>query len=199
MLHYIFTFTILFLTGSLLHAQDSVESSLGGFQDTSQSISPKDQWLEEESLSESILKNMFIDECNRQGDMLIYCMCTYNNIITEFGSLLDMPEQFIESSDFQTLITFPCMEYIDITQTGREKSTGGKLHNEEEIIRDAYMMSCDPDGYLTDFCDCTYQNLSSRFGPMLDSPDGYIESEAFQQEIVMPCIDYFPVDQGVDY
>lgn len=198
-LHCILTPTILLLSGSLLYAQNPVESSMSDFKDTSQAVSPKDQWLEEESLSESMLKNMFIEQCNQGGDMLLYCMCTYTNIITEFGSLLDMPESFIESSDFQTRITFPCMEYMDITQTGPQKTTSHELNDEEETIRDAYMMSCDPDGYITDFCDCTYQNLSARFGPMLYSPDGYIESEAFQQEIVMPCIDYFPVDQGFDY
>lgn len=199
MLRYLFILTILLLSGSLLFAQDPVEISSSNFEDTSQAVRPNDQWLEEESLSESMLKNMFIEQCNQKGDMLLYCMCTYNNIITEFGSLLDMPESFIESSDFQTRITLPCMEYIDITQTGPQRKAANKLNEEEEMIREAYMMSCDPDGYMTEFCDCTYQNLSARFGPMLDSPDGYIESEAFQNEIVMPCIDYFPIDQGVDY
>ena len=192
--HYIFTLTILLLSGSLLYAQDPGEPSLINFKDTSQAVSPNDQWLEEEALSESMLKNMFIEQCNQNGDMLLYCMCTYNNIITEFGSLLDMPESFIESSDFQTRITFPCMEYIDITQTGPQKTQTKELDDDEQMIRDVYMMSCDPDGDMTDFCDCTYQNLSAKFGPMLDSPDGYFESEEFQNEIVIPCIDYFPVD-----
>ena len=191
--HYIFILTILILSRSLLYAQDQA------LKNTSPAVIPNDQWFEEESLSESMLKNMFIEQCNQNGDMLLYCMCTYNNIITEFGSLLDMPESFIESSDFQTQITFPCMEKIDIIQIGANKTTTDELNNEEQIIREAYMMSCDPDGYMTDFCDCTYHNLSARFGPMLDSPDGYVESEAFQQEIVMPCIEYFPVDRGFDY
>lgn len=199
MSHYILTSTILLLFGNLLYAQDAVEPSSSKSKDTSQAVSPNDPWLEEELFSESMLKNMFIEQCNQKGDMLLYCMCTYNNIITEFGSLLDMPESFMESTDFQTRITFPCMEYIDITQTGPQKTPDKELNDEELMIRDLYMMSCDPDGLIADFCDCTYQNLSARFGPMLDSPDGYIDSEAFQQEIVMPCIDYFPVDQGVDY
>ena len=157
--------------------EDIVESTPDqALKNTSPAVIPNDQWLEEESLSESMLKNMFIEQCNQNGDMLLYCMCTYNNIITEFGSLLDMPESFIESSDFQTQITFPCMEKIDIIQIGANKTTTDELNNEEQIIREAYMMSCDPDGYMTDFCDCTYQNLSARFGPMLDSPDGYVES-----------------------
>lgn len=102
--HYIFILTILILSRSLLYAQDQA------LKNTSPAVIPNDQWFEEESLSESMLKNMFIEQCNENGDMLLYCMCTYNNIITEFGSLLDMPESFIESSDFQTQITFPCME-----------------------------------------------------------------------------------------
>ena len=79
---------------------------------------------------------MFIEQCNQNGDMLLYCMCTYNNIITEFGSLLDMPESFIESSDFQTQITFPCMEKIDIIQIGANKTTTDELNNEEQINTD---------------------------------------------------------------
>ena len=132
------------LSGSLLFAQDPVEPSSSDFEDTSQAVRPNDQWLEEEALSESMLKNMFIEQCNQNGDMLLYCMCTYNNIITEFGSLLDMPESFIESSDFQTRITFPCMEYIDITQTGPQRKAANELNDEEQMIRDVYMMSCDP-------------------------------------------------------
>lgn len=199
MLRYLFILTISLLSGSLLFAQDPVEISSSNFEDTSQAVRLNDQWLEEEVLSESMLKNMYIDSCNRNGDMLLFCMCTYNNIITEFGSLLDMPESFIESSDFQTRISFPCMEHIDITQTPPQRKAADELNDEEEMIREAYLMSCDPDGYMTEFCDCTYQNLSARFSPMLDIPDGYIESEAFQNEIFMPCIDYFPIDQGVDY
>ena len=40
-LHYILTFTILLLSGSLLYAQDPVESSMSNFKDTSQAVSTK--------------------------------------------------------------------------------------------------------------------------------------------------------------
>ena len=75
--HYIFILTIFILSRSLLYAQDHVEPSLvDDSRDTSPAVIPNDQWLEEESLSESMLKNMFIEQCNQNGDMLLYCMCT---------------------------------------------------------------------------------------------------------------------------
>ena len=72
--HYIFTLTILLLSASLLYAQDQVEPSLSKLKDSSQAVNPDEQWLEEEALSESMLKNMFIEQCNQNGDMLLYCM-----------------------------------------------------------------------------------------------------------------------------